>query len=58
MTQTMDHFITDLRRLTVQWKTDITNREVQGEAELVDQIKAWIDEAERIIEAQEAKGRA
>ena len=54
MTQTMDEFVIELRHLTTRWRDDIVKLEDAGGSELIDQIKAWIEEAERIIEAHES----
>jgi hypothetical protein len=51
--QTINDFVAELRQLAARWRDDIIKLESAGESELVDQIKAWIDEAERIIEAHE-----
>jgi hypothetical protein len=53
MAQTMSDFVSEMRQLAARWRDDIVKLESAGESELVDQIKAWIEEAERIIEAHE-----
>ena len=51
--QTMEEFISDLRRLVDRWTASAAQFEAMGEVALARQIQSWIVEAEGIIAARE-----
>ncbi len=50
MAKTMEEAMAELRRDVIRWKAEIAQLQAAGNHDIVERIKEWIAEADRILD--------